>query len=80
MLVLSLAGWPKPVKVFFSSCLFFFKRLLLTAQDVRMIFEMFDSNNDGTMDIAEFENITENLRQQSKQTAATRTGFKENAE
>ena len=49
-------------------------------QDVRMIFEMFDSNNDGTMDIAEFENITENLRRQGKQTAATRTGFKDNAE
>lgn len=45
-----------------------------------MIFEMFDLNNDGTMDIAEFEEITENLRRQGKQTAATRTGFKETAE
>ena len=51
-------------------------------QDVRMIFEMFDSNNDGTMDIAEFENITDNLRRQGKLSpgGATRTGFKENAE
>lgn len=49
-------------------------------QDVRMIFEMFDSNNDGTMDVAEFESITENLRRQGKQSAATRTGFKENSE
>ena len=64
----------------FFFCLFFFKCQLLVMQDVRMIFEMFDSNNDGTMDIAEFENITENLRRQSKQTAATRTGFKDNAE
>ena len=51
-------------------------------QDVRMIFEMFDANNDGTMDLAEFENITDNLRQQGKLSpgGATRTGFKEKAE
>lgn len=47
-----------------------------------MIFEMFDSNDDGTMDIAEFETITDNLRRQGKlsPSGATRTGFKENAE
>ena len=45
-----------------------------------MIFEMFDSNNDGTMDITEFEEITENLRRQGKQAVPTRTGFTEDAE
>lgn len=52
----------------------------LVLQDVRMIFEMFDSNNDGTMDIAEFQNITDNLQRQGKQVGATRTGFKDRPE
>ena len=44
-------------------------------QDVRMIFEMFDSNNDGTMDMKEFETITNNLQRQGKSVNVTRTGF-----
>ena len=49
-------------------------------QDVRMIFEMFDSNDDSTMDIKEFETITSNLRRQGKNAGVTRTGFKEQPE
>ena len=49
-------------------------------QDVRMIFEMFDSNDDSTMDIKEFETITSNLRRQGKNAGVTRTGFKEKPE
>ena len=40
-----------------------------------MIFEMFDMNDDGTMDIKEFETITSNLRKQGKSAAVMRTGF-----
>lgn len=46
------------------------------SQDVRLIFEMFDSNDDSTMDQTEFETITSNLRKQSKNAGVTRTGFK----
>ncbi|MCJ1302873.1 hypothetical protein MMC08_005678 [Hypocenomyce scalaris] len=45
-----------------------------------MIFEMFDSNSDGTMDITEFETITSNLRQQGKNVGLTRPGLKERSE
>ncbi len=45
-----------------------------------MIFEMFDSNDDSTMDIKEFETITSNLRRQGKNAGVTRTGFKEQPE
>ncbi len=45
-----------------------------------MIFEMFDSNDDSTMDIKEFETITSNLRRQGKNAGVTRTGFKERPE
>ena len=49
-------------------------------QDVRMIFEMFDSNNDGTMDLKEFETITNNLQGKGKNVNVTRTGFSEQPE
>ena len=49
-------------------------------QDVRMIFEMFDSNNDGTMDLKEFETITNNLQGKGKNVNVTRTGFTEQPE
>ena len=45
-----------------------------------MIFEMFDSNSDGTMDITEFETITSNLRQQGKNVGPVRPGLKERSE
>ncbi|KAL3131679.1 hypothetical protein ABBQ38_007972 [Trebouxia sp. C0009 RCD-2024] len=64
----------------YSEYLLLITFLSIPVEDVRMIFEMFDSNNDGTMDITEFEEITENLRRQGKQTVPTRTGFKETAE
>ncbi|DBB15580.1 TPA: hypothetical protein ACH3X3_003794 [Trebouxia sp. C0006] len=54
--------------------------LSIPVEDVRMIFEMFDSNDDSTMDIKEFETITSNLRRQGKNAGVTRTGFKERPE
>ncbi|DBA98639.1 TPA: hypothetical protein ACH3X1_014425 [Trebouxia sp. C0004] len=54
--------------------------LSIPVEDVRMIFEMFDSNDDSTMDIQEFETITSNLRRQGKNAGVTRTGFKDRPE